>query len=303
MYCLPRDHTQFLLLKPLDTAHIESRDTVGVSLKGCDFAWRPLDLPAEALRSRDSVHEGAAAPKDHVVHVHARDEDDEITTESCHMPVLSDISFEVEQGNACDAAAAVAVNVIHGDHILCSGPGELLAVVGDVASGKSTLIQSILGETYCVAQAAIARCGRSPPAPAVPTITNISIISSTSVMDSTAAGFNAPEGPLVLHPSTMITASSSSSTLNSVDQVSPSASVPRPIQLLPGSVSTEAPYCPSARPSELPALMDALPPSTIVSPANPALGMVALQGRVAYVAQSPFIMNATLRDNILFGQV
>jgi len=115
MYCLPRDHTQFLLLKPLDTAHIESRDTVGVSLKGCDFAWRPLDLPAGALPARDSVHEGAAAPKDHVMQVHARDEDDEITTESCHMPVLSDISFEVEQGIACDAAAAV--NFIHGDHM------------------------------------------------------------------------------------------------------------------------------------------------------------------------------------------
>ena len=28
-----------------------------------------------------------------------------------------------------------------------------------------------------------------------------------------------------------------------------------------------------------------------------------IQGRVAYVAQSAFILNATLRDNVVFGQV
>lgn len=31
-------------------------------------------------------------------------------------------------------------------------------------------------------------------------------------------------------------------------------------------------------------------------------GHVAIQGRLAYVAQQAWILNATLRDNILFGQ-
>lgn len=31
-------------------------------------------------------------------------------------------------------------------------------------------------------------------------------------------------------------------------------------------------------------------------------GSVAVRGRLAYVAQQAWILNATLRDNILFGQ-
>lgn len=31
-------------------------------------------------------------------------------------------------------------------------------------------------------------------------------------------------------------------------------------------------------------------------------GSVALRGRLAYVSQQAWILNATLRDNILFGQ-
>ena len=31
-------------------------------------------------------------------------------------------------------------------------------------------------------------------------------------------------------------------------------------------------------------------------------GEISLNGKVAYAAQSPWILNATLRDNILFGQ-
>ena len=193
-------------------------------------------------------------------------------------------------------------------------PGSLTAVVGPVGAGKSSLISAILGEMHLYASGDWARAAGAVPsglteqeralwqlaargearapdaAPAVPTQRQRPEAGALAPIKSSGHGAGAGsaaegEEPFMLSPDTGLPLPASFLELPA-PAYSTAMPPPPPLAAGPDGVLL----------AERPAAGD-----LDCSDPRAALQLVCLRGRVGYLAQDPWILHATVRDNITLG--
>ena len=191
-------------------------------------------------------------------------------------------------------------------------PGSLTAVVGPVGAGKSSLISAILGEMHLHASGDWARAAGAVPsglteqeralwhlaargearapeaAPAVPTQRqrpNANVFSSATAAARGAGTGVEREEPCALSPDTGLPLPASF------------------LELPAAAYSTAMPPPPPLAAGPDGVLLAERPAAGDLDCSDPraALQLVCLRGRVGYLAQDPWILHATVRDNITLG--